>query len=122
MEGKLYSGNYRPEENKKCDECGVEIGDYTIHEGITRCVGCWIEFEIKHFADACANGESSQEKIRMNSMMKKFTKKSRVKVPNIGMSPSTQKVLKKNREVIEMLEQMQRKPWICRLFCKYRSK
>lgn len=122
MEGKLYSGNYKPEENKTCDECGIEIGDYTIHEEITRCVDCWIEFEIKQFDDAYANGECSQEKKRMNSMMKKFTKKPRVKVPNIGISPYTQKILNRNREVIEMLEQMQRKPWICRLFCKYRPK
>lgn len=55
MKGKLYCGNYKPEENKTCDECGVEIGDYTIYEGITRCIGCWIEFEIKQFDDACAN-------------------------------------------------------------------
>lgn len=41
----MHSGYYKPEENKMCEECGVKIGDYTIYEGKTRCVGCWIEFE-----------------------------------------------------------------------------
>lgn len=56
MECKLYSGFYKPEENKTCDECGVEIGDYTIYKGVIRCVGCWIEFDIKQFDDAFPDG------------------------------------------------------------------
>lgn len=51
--------------------------------------------------------------------MKKFHVKSRVKVPDISISPSTQKVLDNNREIIE---HMRKKPWICRLFCNYRSR
>lgn len=46
VEDRLHSGNYTQEENKTCVDCGVNIGDYVIHRGKIRCVGCWIEFEV----------------------------------------------------------------------------
>lgn len=45
MEDKLQSGYYTQKENKTCEECRVQIGDYTIFQGKIRCVGCWVEFE-----------------------------------------------------------------------------
>ncbi len=45
VEDKLHCGFYAQTENKTCEECGVQIGDYTIYQGKTRCVGCWVEYE-----------------------------------------------------------------------------
>lgn len=66
---KFSSGHYKPEENKTCDKCGVAIGDYTNYEGVIRCVGCWIEYDIDQFDDAFPDGvfaiERSEEEPRV---------------------------------------------------------
>lgn len=45
---KVNYGHHKPEKNRICDECGVEIGDYAQYRGMTRCVGCWVEYECNH--------------------------------------------------------------------------
>lgn len=45
---KVKYGHYKPEMNRICDECGVEIGDYAYYRGMSRCVGCWVEYECNH--------------------------------------------------------------------------
>lgn len=43
---RMVSGHYKTEENKTCDECDCTIGDYIICERVTRCVGCWVEYDV----------------------------------------------------------------------------
>lgn len=54
----MVSGHYQPEEHRVCDECGCSIGDYVICDGITRCVGCWVEYDVER---GCTDKEEDIE-------------------------------------------------------------
>jgi hypothetical protein len=37
--------HYKPDKNKFCDECNVEVGDCVEYASKIRCIGCWVEFD-----------------------------------------------------------------------------
>ena len=56
MGRKWDSGCYERTESKTCDECGGEIGDYTIHEEIVRCADCLEMYELNIWDDFFPDG------------------------------------------------------------------